>query len=108
MVMWFRQKYPHVALGAWSSSGPLLGQLDFPEYMEVVGAALRAIGGDECYDNLEAIFGRLNQMVVAKEFDRIKQVFSLCDDYDLNDKRYISEFLDKLVDPFATTVQYNR
>ena len=29
MVTWFRQKYPHLVTGVWSSSAPLLAQVDF-------------------------------------------------------------------------------
>lgn len=30
MVMWFKQRYPHLVLGSIASSGPILAKIDFP------------------------------------------------------------------------------
>jgi hypothetical protein len=40
MAAWARAKFPHLFYAAYASSGPILAQLDFPEYMEVVNEAL--------------------------------------------------------------------
>ncbi|XP_026755585.2 putative serine protease K12H4.7 [Galleria mellonella] len=48
MVLWFKQRYPHLALGVVASSAPIAARLDFTGYLEVVHDALLSEGGDEC------------------------------------------------------------
>ena len=36
LAAWMRLKYPHLVLGAISSSGPLYAKLNFPEYFQVI------------------------------------------------------------------------
>lgn len=38
MVLWFKQRYPHLVLGTVASSGPIKGQVDFTGwYKKVIG-----------------------------------------------------------------------
>ncbi|KAM3967357.1 putative serine protease K12H4.7 [Aphomia sociella] len=48
MVLWFKQRYPHLALGVVASSAPILGKLDYQGYLEVVHDAFLSEGGEEC------------------------------------------------------------
>lgn len=55
---WARLKYPHLFHAAVSSSSPMLAQLDFPEYAEVMRDALAATdddvgGSEECATAVE-------------------------------------------------------
>jgi len=49
---WFRMKYPHIVHAALASSGPVLAQMDFPEYFEVVTTSLSPIG--DCVSTITA------------------------------------------------------
>lgn len=55
---WARLKYPHLFHAAVSSSSPLLAQLDFPQYAEVMRDSLASgvdgVGGsEECASAVE-------------------------------------------------------
>lgn len=106
MVAWFRQLYPHLAVGAWASSAPVLAQADFIEYKEVVGAAIRHIGGQACYDRLENAFAQAEELIANGENDRFRDLFRLCDDFnaDVDAGPAFSTFTDIL----AGVVQYHR
>ena len=72
---WARFKYPHLFHAAVSSSSPLLAQVDFPQYAEVVRADLATsgydIGGSEaCAAAVET--GKIFEMKTKQEDTRIK------------------------------------
>ncbi|VVD01847.1 unnamed protein product [Leptidea sinapis] len=48
MVLWFKQRYPHLAIGGVASSGPILAKVDFTGYLEVVHEAFLSEGGEQC------------------------------------------------------------
>ncbi|KAI8424437.1 hypothetical protein MSG28_002927 [Choristoneura fumiferana] len=50
MVLWFKQRYPHLVLGTVASSGPIKGQVDFTGYLETVHEAFLSEGGEQCID----------------------------------------------------------
>jgi len=49
LAAWARLKYPHLVHASVASSAPLRAELEFPEYLEVVGRSLQYYGGDTCY-----------------------------------------------------------
>jgi Serine carboxypeptidase S28 len=78
MVAWFVQRHPTLANGAWSSSAPLRAVVDFPEYKEVVGLAVRTIGGQSCYDRLERAFTQIRNAMDASQFAMLDTEFNTC------------------------------
>ncbi|PZC74323.1 hypothetical protein B5X24_HaOG207976 [Helicoverpa armigera] len=53
MATWMRLAYPHLVDAAFSDSGPLHAQENFPEYLEVVAEAIKEQGGSTCLTSLE-------------------------------------------------------
>lgn len=78
LAVWFRQKYPHLTIGAWASSAPLLAKVDHKEYKEVAGAVYRKFGGDSCYNRIENGFKEMEKMVADNQLDELSGLFALC------------------------------
>lgn len=96
LAVWFRQRFPHLALGTtmsaflilsdnnstitgvWASSAPLPSIVDFDQYKVAIGAAFRRVGGDSCYDALEAGFNATQDMIDAGQWTELSQYFNLC------------------------------
>jgi Serine carboxypeptidase S28 len=78
MVAWFMQRHPTLANGAWSSSAPLRAKVDFPEFKEVVGLAVRTIGGQSCYDRLQSAFTQIRNARDTSEFAMLDTEFKTC------------------------------
>jgi len=53
LAAWFRLKYPSSTVGSIASSAPVIAQVNFQEYMDVVGQAIIELGGQKCYDAFE-------------------------------------------------------
>lgn len=64
--------------GVWASSAPLPSIVDFDQYKVAIGAAFRRIGGDSCYNALEAGFNATQAMIDAEEWTEVSQYFNLC------------------------------
>lgn len=108
MVTWFRQKYPHVVTGAWASSAPLHAKIDFTEYKETTGNSIRIVGGEECYQKVEDTFSAVEDLISSGDVDRMRKLFNMCDDFDINDQYDVWNFQSDLSDIFAGVVQYHR
>ncbi|KAL0882416.1 hypothetical protein ABMA27_000899 [Loxostege sticticalis] len=52
MALWFKQRYPHLAVGVVASSGPIKAQIDFTGYLEVVHEAFLLEGGEQCISTI--------------------------------------------------------
>lgn len=105
MAAWFRQKYPHLVKGAWASSAPLHAKLNYFEYTETVGKSIRKIGGDECYNNIEAIFGALEDLLNSNDFDTLKALFKICDSFDMDNTLDVWNFISSVKNVFSGFVQ---
>uniref|UniRef100_A0A1B0DNK3 Uncharacterized protein n=1 Tax=Phlebotomus papatasi TaxID=29031 RepID=A0A1B0DNK3_PHLPP len=106
MVTWFRQYYPHLINGAWSSSAPLLAKADFVEYFETVGESIRIVSGDECYNRLDGAFREAERMIEAGEFAALSELFNLCQPL-TNNQLDIWNFFSSLSGLLAGVVQYH-
>lgn len=108
LVAWFLQKYPHLAAGAWSSSAPMFVKPDFFEYKEVVGAAVRSVGGEVCYRRLEGAFRQADQLFANGNFAEFSERFRTCDEMNDEDPFDIQIFFYVLSELLAGLVQYHR
>lgn len=107
---WFRLKYPHLVDGAVASSAPLLAEVNFKEYLEVVADALRTFDGtDFCNSVIQQATDSITQNINTME-GRIllKQTFRLCDNIDPNISKDIANLFSTLAGNFEGVVQYNK
>lgn len=79
LVAFFRQKYPHLTAGAWASSAPMFVQVDYFQYKEVVGASIRSVGGEVCYQRLASAFSLAERMFADRRFEEFSSTFRTCD-----------------------------
>lgn len=107
MVAWFRKQYPHLAVGAWASSAPVLAKVDFVEYKEIVGASIRSVGGQACYDRLEQAFAQAEQLIADNQTEEFRQLFGFCEDFGSHPLD-VSAAFSTLSDVLAGIVQYHK
>ncbi|KAJ8924677.1 hypothetical protein NQ315_000828 [Exocentrus adspersus] len=109
LAAWLRQKYPHLVQGAMSASGPLLAQLDFPEYYKVVVADL-ASHSQECVSVLKTAFDQIEATINNTSNENITSLFNLCDDIQdvTNTESDISTLFEGIATIFAYIAQYNK
>jgi Serine carboxypeptidase S28 len=74
MAAWARARYPHLFYAAYASSGPILAQLDFPEYMEVVNEALLATDAD-CTAVIQASTDELAALIESGDAAKVTELF---------------------------------
>lgn len=105
LAVWFRQKYPHLALGAWASSAPLLSVVNHHLYKETAAETFRTIGGDSCYNAIQNSFTHIETLVQADQLDAVSSLFSLCTENYLRTERSLSTFFAFLAEVFSLVVQ---
>lgn len=100
LVSWFRNKYPHIAFGAWSSSGVVNAIQDFHQFDETVTFALRK-SGEECPATLRKLIEFTDAEFDAGRGDAIKAQWNAAEMRD-------DEFFWFYSDVIAETVQYGQ
>eukprot|EP00752_Nemacystus_decipiens_P009162 g8184.t1 len=89
---WARLKYPHLFHAAVSSSSPMMAQLDFPEYTEVMRDSLATdedgVGGsEECASAIESGHAAIGGMLQTPEGRKdLVATFDLCNKSSLEDQ----------------------
>eukprot|EP01028_Stygiella_incarcerata_P009784 TRINITY_DN472_c0_g1_i1.p1 TRINITY_DN472_c0_g1~~TRINITY_DN472_c0_g1_i1.p1 ORF type:complete len:505 (+),score=103.36 TRINITY_DN472_c0_g1_i1:82-1515(+) len=100
---WAREKYAHLFDISVASSGPVLAQLDFPEYFETVNDVI----GDKCSSALRTATAQLETMLdTSSGRSKLSSMFKTCIPLDTDVNNQIM-FLSALTDPIAGIVQYN-
>lgn len=106
LATWFRQKYPHLALGAWASSAPLLSVINHHQFKETAAATYRRIGGDSCYNAIETGFADIEQLVARRELAELSNIFNLCESTYLDSDQKTGAFVSFLAEVFSVVTQY--
>lgn len=107
MAVWFRQRYPGKANGAWASSDPLLAQLDFTEYMQVVSWAMGDVGGAACKNRVQEAFTQVEAAIASRNVALLSSTFNLCEDVLIDSELDVWNFVSTLGWEFAGLVQYH-
>ncbi|XP_070491699.1 thymus-specific serine protease-like [Chironomus tepperi] len=106
MVTWFMQKYPHLIKGAWALSGPLLAQVDFVEYYEVVSRAIHEVGGSNCSGIIRSAFEQMEALVEQGNAAELQRHFKLCKPLDLSNNLDVWSLFGDAAGTWAGLVQY--
>lgn len=106
IVTWFRLKYPELVNGVWASSAPLNAKPDFFEYKEVMGEALKKIGGQECYDVFKKAYSQIEQLIADGKPERIENEFNMCHPLDVNNQLDIWNLFYELSENVANLMQH--
>jgi serine protease 16 len=112
LAVWFRQKYPHLVDGVWSSRGGLKAKLDFegfywqvpgffiswivdfsfPEYVQFVEEKVAREGSGGCVATIRRAFRILQNLVDGGRSEYSSNLFNLCDPVDLNEPKEVTGF----------------
>ncbi|XP_019872170.1 putative serine protease K12H4.7 [Aethina tumida] len=110
LAAWLRQKYPHLVHGSMSASGPLLAQVDFQEYFEVVNQDLQNYNPDclkAVQQGTKQVDVLLKHMVGQRNLNKL---FKLCDPVEksIDNQKDIANLFESLAGNFANVAQYNK
>ncbi|CAH2105745.1 unnamed protein product [Euphydryas editha] len=109
MVLWFKQRYPHLTLGVVASSGPILGQVDFTGYLEVVHEAFSSEGGEECMSIIkEGIQQTIAAIATTSGRQEVQRMFRLCSPLLYDDEYELGYFSGLISWTFSGSVQTSR
>ncbi|XP_030372070.1 putative serine protease F56F10.1 [Scaptodrosophila lebanonensis] len=110
LAAWAREKYPHLIYGSISSSGPLLAEVDFKQYFEVVKSSL-ANYNPGCVEAVTRSFAQveilLKHMIGQRNLDEKFRTCTPIKD-SIENQLDISNFFENLAGNFAGVVQYNK
>jgi len=102
---WMRLKYPHLIDASVASSGPVLAEVDFYQYLEVVQNSLAYYGGSQCVANIASATQRIQALTTtASGLASLANLFDTCAPISQKD---IPNFMQTLAGNFMEVVQYN-
>ncbi|XP_004924048.1 putative serine protease K12H4.7 isoform X1 [Bombyx mori] len=109
MVLWFKQRYPHLVEGTVASSGPILAKVDFTGYLEVVHEAFLLEGGEQCIATIkQGIEDTILAMQTEEGKRELEAAYRLCNPIDYNDRFDLGYFSGLISWSFSTSVQQAR
>ncbi|XP_026322308.1 putative serine protease K12H4.7 [Hyposmocoma kahamanoa] len=109
MALWFKQRYPHLAVGVVASSGPIKGQVNFEDYLNVVHRAFLSEGGEECIAAIKlGIDDTLRAMETEGGRRELESAYRLCAPLDYDNRFALGYFSGLISWTFSTSVQQSR
>ncbi|KAG0722922.1 putative serine protease K12H4.7 [Chionoecetes opilio] len=108
LAAWYRLKYPHLVHGAVATSAPILAQLNFKEYLEVVRDSLATVD-EGCNVAISRAHRDLrNLLQERKGWSIINKEFRLCTPLDGHNRFDVANLFSVLAGNVEDVVQYNR
>lgn len=106
LAAWLRLAYPNLIDAAVSSSAPVLAKIDFYEYLEVVGDALKKYGTPNCYTKVARIFQRYEELLkTSNGIEQLKREENICQNVDMNAVQNKNTFLFRKIIYYTSIVQ---
>ncbi|KAK3781561.1 hypothetical protein RRG08_054900 [Elysia crispata] len=107
---WFRLKYPYLADAAVATSAPVLAQVDFKGYLEVVSQSLNTFKPVNACDNAisAATVAMKQKLNTPLGRSQLKKMFNLCKKIDISAKNDIANLFAILAGNIMGVVQYNK
>ncbi|XP_042243465.1 putative serine protease K12H4.7 [Homarus americanus] len=108
LAAWFRMKYPHLAHGAVATSAPIVAQVNFKEYLEVVRDSLATVSED-CNTQIKEAHRELDMLLLHQiGWRTITTEFRLCTPLDARIADDVSNMFSLLAENIEDVVQYNK
>jgi pimeloyl-ACP methyl ester carboxylesterase len=97
MVAWFRYKYPHLVVGAISSSGVVNSIYDFYMYMEQIKLDLSKISSADCFSIIKSVTTYATNIITSGTAAEKAALKTACGASFLSDKDFMMYFTDTYV-----------
>ncbi|KAK3872567.1 hypothetical protein Pcinc_022357 [Petrolisthes cinctipes] len=108
LAAWYRLKYPHLVHAAVATSAPVLAQVNFKEYLEVVDDALATVS-DECNSLVYEANRQLHILLQHRVgWQRITETYRLCTPLNGTDRLDVANLFSLLAGNIEDVVQYNK
>ncbi|XP_046998310.1 putative serine protease K12H4.7 [Schistocerca americana] len=107
LAAWARLRYPDIIDGAVASSGPVLAQANFPEYLEVVAESMQTFD-PECVSAVAEATQEFEELLQSDAgVSTINEMFGLCSPLDLSKEYDVAGLISFAANNFSGLVQYN-
>ncbi|CAL4130099.1 unnamed protein product, partial [Meganyctiphanes norvegica] len=108
LAAWYRLKYPHLVHGAVATSAPIVAQVNFKEYLEVVEKSL-SLASPTCNAQVKEATRQLHLLLQHRVgWQSITKRFRLCTPLNGSNKQDVANLYSILTGNFEDVVQYNR
>lgn len=108
LAAWYRLKYPHLVHGSIATSAPVVAQINFKEYLEVVRDALATVN-EKCDEAVKEATRQLNMLLLHRVgWQSITKRFKLCSPLDGQNKKDVANLFSILTENLEDVVQYNK
>ena len=102
LAAWLRLKYPHLIHGSISTSGPLIAQADFPEYLEVVDNAIE-LTSPQCNKLVKQSMKQASKLTLHRMgWNLMSRLFKTCGPFDGSDPKDVSNIMESLIGKYHT------
>ncbi|XP_049827751.1 putative serine protease K12H4.7 [Schistocerca gregaria] len=107
LAAWARLRYPDIIDGAVASSGPVLAQANFLEYLEVVTESMQTFDS-ECVSAVAEATQEFEQLLQSDGgVSAISELFGLCSPLDVSQEYDVAGLTSFAVNLFSGAAQYN-